>query len=575
MKSKQEYIKKFESSLRTEYFVKGDKQNSIVEMMKKTHTPGISVAVIQDYQLAFSKGYGISDMEKSSPVNESTIFQAASISKPVTCMAVMKLAQDGKLDLDEDINSYLKSWKLKYDGFNEKNKVTLRNLLSHTAGINVHGFPGYNFNSKIPTLIQVLNGESPANTAKITLSMEPNTKFSYSGGGYTIVQQVLVDQLGKKFEDIMKELVLEPLKMNTSFYTNAPLDNSYIPNVTAGHNIDGGCIEGKRHVYPEMAAAGLWTTAEDLAKFVLEIQKSLKGQPNRIISKDFMQFMAIPILTGEYNMGLENQKVAQEYLLGHDGGNEGYCCSMLFHKEKGYGLILMTNSNNGYQMKLPILRSAATAFGWNNILRPDYEKSELSAETKNLFMGSYKLEFDISIKVFADNNKLFYKIGYFEPKKLEYVGNYTFIDTDRKNKFEFVKDENKIYMNESILESLNDGEKLACDYIEEGNIEQAVNIYKRIIEEKNIIKFSLEGKLNNAGYNCLGNNNEAAINLLKVNTILFPDSANAWDSLGEAYFENGQYELSIEAMKNSLQYNQNNKNALFFIEKAKKYLMHQ
>lgn len=573
MQSIQKKIGQVENGLRPEYFIKGDKLKSITELMKESNTPGISVTVIHNSEIVWAKGYGIADTETQLPVNTDTIFQAASISKPLTALAVMKLVQDGKLDLDENINSYLITWKLPENEFTAKNKVTLRNLLSHTAGVTVHGFPGYKPDVEVPTLVQVLNGEFPANTGKIIVNMEPNTEFSYSGGGYTIVQQALVDQLHKPFQEIMQELILDPLGMTNSFYSNSALNEKHCAIVTAGHNNDGERVLGKRHIYPEMAAAGLWTTAEDLAKFSIEVQKSLKGESNKILTKEFMEIMTTPVLNGEYNIGLCNEKISAEQLLGHAGDNEGYTCGMLFHKEKGFGVILMSNSQSGYEMKMPFFRSAAAAYDFDNILRPDYEKIDLSADEVKLFSGKYRMEFDKTVKIFQDNNKMVYKTIFNELKQLDYVGNNIMIDINRTVKIEFREYSGELYMNEKKLERLNDGEMLASDYIEAGNLEQAVRCYQEVMEKDNDMKNRLQNNLNNDGYNCIwrGNHN-TAIAFLKINTILFPESSNSWDSLGEAYFFDKQYELSIESMKKSLEYNQNNQYAVEFIKNARAYL---
>jgi CubicO group peptidase (beta-lactamase class C family) len=573
MQSNHERIEQVENGLRPEYFIKNDKLKSITELMKETNTPGISVAIIDNFEIVWAKGYGISDTKTQLPVNTNTIFQAASISKPLTALAVMKLVQDGKLDLDENINSYLKALKLPVNEFTAKNKVTLRNLLSHTAGMTGHGFSGYNRDADIPTLVQVLNGELPANTDKVIVDMEPNTGFRYSGGGYTIVQQMLIDQLQKPFQEIMQELVLAPLGMTNSFYSNCDLNEEQCTNATAGHKRDGSQVFGKRHLYPEMAAAGLWTTAEDLAKFSIEVQNSLKGESNKILTKEFMESMATPVLNGEYNIGLCNEKIGIDQLLGHDGGNEGYTCTMLFHKEKGFGVTFMSNCDRGYEMKMPFFRSVAAAYDFDNILHPDYEIVDLSADEVKLFSGNYKMEFDKTIKIFQNNNKLFYKTIYDELKQLDYVGNNILIDTNRTVKIVFREELGKLYMNENIIERLKDGEKLASDYMVENNIEQAVRCYQELMEKDSDMKNWLPNNLNNVGYNFIWSNDyNTAIAFLKIGTILFPEDANSWDSLGEAYFIDKRYELSIEAMKKSLEYNSNNLNAVKFIKDAKEYL---
>jgi CubicO group peptidase (beta-lactamase class C family) len=485
----------------------------------------------------------------------------------------MKLVQDGKLDLDEDINTYLKAWKLQESELTKTNKVTLRNLLSHTAGVTVHGFPGYSPDVELPTLIQVLNGESPANTGRIFVNMEPNTQFSYSGGGYTIVQQVLIDVLQMPFERIMHELVLEPLGMTNSFYSQCSLNGEQCANATAGHKSGGSQVKGKRHIYPEVAAAGLWTTAEDLAKFAVEVQKSLNGESNKILTKEFMELMTTPILTGEYNIGLQNEKIGREMLLGHNGGNEGYSCSMFFHKEKGFGVVFMSNSDDGYKMKLPLFRSAAAAYNFYNILQPDYEVMDLTEEVKKKFEGTYKLQPDKSLKVFQYNDRLFYKTIFDKPIQVEYVGDNRLIDINRNVRFELIKDSSNLLMNDKTIERLRDEEKLASDYIEEDNIEQAVKCYKELMEVDAALRLRLENDLNNDGYNCLYKDNyKNAIAFLKINTILFSESSNTWDSLGEAYFIDKQYGLAVEAMKKSLEYNPNNQNAVKVIKEAEAYL---
>jgi tetratricopeptide (TPR) repeat protein len=286
-----------------------------------------------------------------------------------------------------------------------------------------------------------------------------------------------------------------------------------------------------------------------------------------------MEMMTIPVLSGEYNIGLGNEKVGREMLLGHDGGNEGYSCSMLFHKEKGFGVVFMSNSDNGYKMKLPVFRSAAAAYGFDNILHPDYETTGLSPEVMRTFEGTFKIQSDKTLKIFQHSSKLYYKTIFDEPIQLEYVGNNTMIDINRKTKFEIITGSSNLLMNGKIIEHLDDGEKLASDYIEEDNIEQAVKCYAGLMEKDVHARLTLENALNNDGYNCIFRKNlKTAVAFLKINTILFPESYNAWDSLGEAYFISKQYDLCIEAMIRSLKYNPNNQNALKLIKDSEEYL---
>lgn len=575
MPNQSEKIKQVENGLRPKYFVKGDKLKSINEVMKEMNIPGISVAIINNFEVVWSKGYGVADTETQQPVDENTIFQAASISKPVTAMAVMKMVQDGKLDLDRNINTYLKSWQLEENELTAKKAVTLKNLLSHNAGVTVHGFPGYKPDAPFPTLVQVLNGETPANTGKIFVDMEPETQWRYSGGGTTIVQQAMIDQENKSFQELMQEKILNPIGMSNSFYSNSILNEKQLKNATAGHYNDGTLVVGKRHIYPEMAAAGLWTTAQDLAKFAVEIQKSLKGESNKVLNKQFTETMTTPVLKGELNIGLFNQKIGEEQFLSHAGGNEGFSCDLLFHKTKGYGIVLMTNSRNCNGLMMPLFRSAASVYGWSDVLPPDFEEVVLTNEEKVHFYGSYQLDFDKMARLyFVNNNKLVFKISCDPEKQVTPISKLSLITADRVDKISISADFDKFFLNDKELKrNFNDDEMLAADYIEAGYILDAVDCYQKLLEkDAEAIKW-LENYLNNAGYYFISQNNfKIATGFLKTNSILFPQSGNVWDSLGEAYFFDKKYELTIETMKKALKINPNNQNAISKIKEAEELL---
>jgi len=570
MQNQSQKIQQIENGLRPKYFVKGDKLKSIDEVMKEMNIPGISVAIINNFEVVWSKGYGIADTETKQPVDENTIFQAASISKPVTAMAVMKMVQDGKLDLDKNINTYLKSWKLEENELTAKKAVTLKNLLSHNAGVTVHGFPGYKPDAPFPSLVQVLNGETPANTGKIFVYMEPETQWRYSGGGTTIVQQAMIDQENKSFQEIMQERVLNPIGMSNSFYSNSMLNDKQVENATAGHyTVDGTQVVGKRHIYPEMAAAGLWTTAGDLAKFAVEVQQSLKGKSNKVLNQQFTEIMTTPVLKGELNIGLFNEKIGEEQFFGHAGGNEGYNCDLLFHKSKGYGLALMTNSGSGASIMMQILRSAASAYGWENFNEPDYEKTSLTADQLKKFSGTYSKDFDKTTTIVLKDNKLLFKETCETEVMLDPVNQNTLISSNRGTKFQLNGETGTLTLNGKELKRMPEGEKLAGDYIEVGDLENAVRCYRELLEkDAEAIKW-LESYLNNAGYYFLNQSNfKIATGFLKVNSILFPQSTNVWDSLGEAYFYDKKYDLAIEAMKKVLEINPNNQNAVSKIKEA-------
>ncbi len=328
--------------------------------MAHYHIPGLSLACIHDGTVEWTQAFGIARVG-GGPVTPETLFQASSISMPVTALAVLRLVEQGKLNLDVDVNQYLRSWKLPTNRFTEHQKVTLRELLSHTAGATVHGFEGYAAEKKVPTLVQVLNGESPANSAPVTIDFVPGTKFRYAGGNYTIIQQTLIDVTGEPFPDLMQELVLQPLHMVHSTFQQ-PLPEKLQRLVAMPYGRDGNAIEGGPHTYPEMAVAGLWTTPSDLALFVLAIQDALTGKPGAMVSPSTAHQMLRRVL-GFYALGFAIAGDGPNRYFSHPGVNAGFV-AFLFAYEKGDGLVLMTNGQNSKALGLEIIDALAKQYGW-------------------------------------------------------------------------------------------------------------------------------------------------------------------------------------------------------------------
>jgi CubicO group peptidase (beta-lactamase class C family) len=398
-----------ENGLLTANFVKGTKQSSgnLKDRMDTYHVPGVSIAVIDDSQIAWSKGYGVMEAGTDSKVTTDTLFQAASISKPVTALAVLALVEQGQLDLDEDINQRLSSWKLPENEYTQKNKVTLRRLLSHSAGVTVHGFPGYDSNETVPTLLQILNGEPPANTDIIQVDIEPGSATRYSGGGYTVMQQLLEDVTGKPFQELLQSTVLEQLAMHDSFF-GQPLATMKHNRAATAHTGAGSPIPGKWHAYPEQAAAGLWTTPTDLARFLIEIMQSSKGLSNKVLSVGLTNEMLTP-QSVDFGLGLEIKKGADDsYRFGHGGSNEGFRCYMVAYKETGQGAVVMTNGTNGDLLLMEIVRAIAHVYGWADYQPQEKTVTAAASDTFARFAGKYQLtdwpEFVIQVQV--ENSRL-------------------------------------------------------------------------------------------------------------------------------------------------------------------------
>ena len=320
----------------------------VLALMKQFNVPGVSIAIIKDFKVAAAYAYGLADVETNTPVTPDTMFQAASISKPVAAMVSLKAVQNGKFSLDQDINTILKSWKVPTGPFTKDRPVTPRALMSHTSGTgDAFGFPGYGLQAPLPSLPQILDGvQPPSNLRAVRLERAPLTGFEYSGGGVLIQQLALTDAIGKPFADLAAEWVLTPIGMSNSTYQQ-PLPAVREKQAARAHNRTGARMGDPWHIYPEQAAAGLWTTSTDLAKFAIEVQLSLQGKSNRVLSQNTMHEMVTPVGVGPFAVGFQIAKQGEGWYFMHGGSNWGFQCDLIAHRLNGYGAAIMTNGDNG------------------------------------------------------------------------------------------------------------------------------------------------------------------------------------------------------------------------------------
>lgn len=570
-------LKRVEQGLLPAVLIKGDPSWSIAERMKFHKVPGLSIAVIKDFKIDWARSYGVKDIETNEPVTTETLFQAGSISKSVNAMVTMKKVEQGKLSLDEPINNKLVSWKLPENEFTRTKKVTLRHLLSHTAGTTVHGFPGYAVTQKVPTVVQVLDGTSPANTAAVRVDFEPGSKFRYSGGGTTISQLALTDIEKKPYAQIAKETVLDPLQMKNSTYSN-PLPEDLRKQAASGHKPDGSVVAGKLHIYPEMAAAGLWTTPTDLAKFAIEMQLSLAGKSNKVLSKESAEMMT-KAFVDEAGLGFFIEKHGNAVYFGHGGADEGFRAELLVNRDKGYGIAVMTNSDSG-QILREVVRGVAREYGWDEFIPEPYEIIALDASKLTDYAGRYQINADRVVNIKVEDGKLIaYPTG---ERKFEMlpISETTFVRRDAPMKFNFVRqttgsagpgksnDASAVATsiqvqgpgnNSGEAKRLGDDAFVPFEYLLAGKLEEAMEGYRRIKKETPDNPTVSEQRLNTLGYGFMRQKKmPEAITVFKVNVELYPNSWNTYDSLGEAYMNNGDKELAIENYKKSLALNPNN-----------------
>ena len=376
---------------------------SLHDRMAQYAVPGVSIALIADSEIAAEAGYGLREAGRDEPVTPATRFQACSISKPVAVLAMLRLVEQGVLDLDADVNEVLTSWRVPPNASWQPH-VTLRQIASHSAGLTVSGFPGYRRGAPLPTLTEILTGAAPANTAGIRVDTLPGVEFRYAGGGTTVLQQVLEDVTGRRFADVMRDLVLSPLGMSRSDYVQ-PLPGELRAEAATAHGTDGQPVEGRWHVYPELAAAGLWTTPGDLARFAIAVQRAAAGDAEAILGPTATAAMLTPHSGPASRLGGLDSVGLGLFLggpwFGHSGGNEGFRCHLVAHRHAGCGVAVMTNSDRGHELVAEILDAVAREMAW-----PDWTPSQRSGDEGpatpiDALTGVYELRSGVLVELVA------------------------------------------------------------------------------------------------------------------------------------------------------------------------------
>ena len=332
---------------------------SLADRMAELGVPGVSVAVLVDGKIAWARGYGLADVESGRPVTPNTLFQAASISKPVAALAALRLVESGRVDLDGDVNAHLTSWRVPGNEFTEGAPVTLRGLLTHRAGLTVWGFPGYGPGERAPDGPGVLDGRG--NTDPVRVYKAPGESWRYSGGGYTVMQQLVVDVHGAPFATVMREEVLDPIGMSRSTYEQ-PIPPERQDDIATGYRADGERVPGGWHTYPEQAAAGLWTTPSELALYARDMQRAWRGESDLVLGEALAREMLTPD-ADDWGLGPAISEDGERFR--HGGSNQGFRCTFAAYIEGDDGVFVMTNSDSGGELAAEIAITVAHAYGWS------------------------------------------------------------------------------------------------------------------------------------------------------------------------------------------------------------------
>ncbi len=537
----EQQIKKVENSICGQVIIEGESQN-MLERMKFYNVKGVSVAVVHNYKVVWAKGYGWADEKEKRPVTTETLFEPGSISKSLNSLAVLKLVQDKKLDLNIDINTYLKSWKFPYDSVSHNKKITLAQLLSHSAGLTVHGFPGYDRKEKIPTVPEVLDGKQPANTPAVRSFMEPGVRFQYSGGGTTITQLIITDVTGQAYDKFLYETILKPIGMENSSYSQPPPDDKLKLCATGYYN-NGTAVHNKFHVYPEQAAAGLWMTPSDLCNYIIETQLAYEGKSQKILNQEMTKLRLTPYNDPSSALGvfMEERKLDQKQkestlYFQHGAGNEGFCGFTYGSLDgQGNGIAVFTNNSNT-PLLYELINSVARVYNWKDFpaTPPVRKQVQVNDITAQKYLGVYQSAPNTFTHLVKKEDG-YYQFSEGNYAKMYFTSDSSYFNKEFPNEKYFVKDKNG---NVSGYKRLMNGQWLA-PHIRLTNIDT--------------LKGS-EQFFNDIAWSFLECKEQSdAVKFLKRGSELYPKSPTLLCNLAHAYLFTGSYDKAIELYKAHLE----------------------
>ena len=529
------------------------------ERMRILSVPGVSIAVIHNGKIDWAAGYGVRDVVTREPVTSETMFQAASISKPISAMTTLRLAQEGVIDLDSPINDLLKSYQLPPTEF--EGTVTPRRILSHTAGLGGHGFPGYQSDEAIPTAPEVVAGRG--NTEAVVQVGPAGRTVRYSGGGSTVLQVALADITGEDFGDLAQRRVLGPLAMNNSTYAQ-PLSSATWPNHSAGHDMNGGRLPGRVHVYPELFAAGLWTTPSDIARFAIELQTVAASQDGAVLDARWGRTMLTPELQNAAP-GLFISEYGGDRWFRHGGANEGFRCDFRASFAGGHGVVVMTNGDAGITLCHDIIRAVASVYNWPDAVGEPLQSVSLTAGEMQRYVGRY--EFDsgdvVLVEMGPGGDRLEIQQLPYPRLPLAPLGEHRFqiLGSDFQMDFHGVafddsQDAASLTMSmnsdQHARRMMPDSYSPVQDLLA-GDPSVAIAFYRRafaanaddrVVDCRRLTGFALGLSQ--------WHREEAGLSLAQLTVELYPDDARAWDALGRISRTLGHRDAAIDAYRTCL-----------------------
>ena len=525
---------------------------TLEERMRFFNIPGVAIAVIENYEVSWAKGYG--EAAPGRAMTADTLVQAGGLSRAATAVGALQLAEAGKLSLDEPIQNALVSWKLPTHDLAKQSVLSMRRLLSYSAGISIPVFPGYALGKVVPTLKQVELGEPPALTGPIEVVIAPETVVAVSAGGYVVAQQAMMDRSGTSFEAWMQEQVLDPFGMSQTTFEQ-PLSEDRRSQAAVGHYVDRSPVEGGFRVYPELAADGMWTTANDLARFGAGLQRAIRGEQGGALKPSWAKSLATDQMGGQ-GLGFVLATLGNATYLQRSGANTGFYARLLLHRDNGYGLAFVANSASANQLAEEMVTTVAREYGWEGIAQGEVEWSKLEPQRLAAFAGRYHLGGDRILSLTVEGDHLVASETTRQFTDLVYPQGDDILFRKRFNTpltFEFGEDGRAVSYslkgpkNSVIVRPrIPDGAIQPAELLLDGKTEAALAAYRQA-------GLTSPQRLNTFGYQLLARRRlEEGLALFELNTELFPTSPNVWDSLGDGLIEVGQTAEAAKAYRRAL-----------------------
>ncbi|BCW90727.1 D-aminopeptidase [Alphaproteobacteria bacterium SO-S41] len=389
-----------------------DTRWTMEERLAHYKCPATSVAAIKDGRLDWAAGFGLRGLEDPRPVNADTVYMLASCSKPICAMVVLQQVERGVVDLDVDVNKYLKRWQIPQNEFTAGETVTLRRMLSHTAGLSINGWPCIPQGGTLPTIYDILEGRPPSVHPAVVVNKKPGGTHRYSGGGFLLAEMLIEDQTGRKFDELADELIFGPLGMANTTFTH-PLPERLRGNVAGGHRMDGSAIPGGWLISVDKGAGGLMGSAADYAKFQIACRDAWLGKPGAILTQSLAKEMMTRQGQSSFGIGWEMIGKGDTLRFNHGGSNDGYQCETDCYLESGDGGAVMTNAVSGILLFREVLNGLAGLYDWPGYMVEPKRVKTLSEAELDRYVGTYKLVSGIELpimNVWREGTQLFTEI---------------------------------------------------------------------------------------------------------------------------------------------------------------------